>query len=51
MDDGAEAWEAMLEGLLLLATEPVLELLPSVIWKGKLYWKMVVLESSWSLRP
>lgn len=50
-EDGAEAWEAVLEGPLLLATEVVLELLPSVIWKGKLYWKMVVLESSWSLRP
>lgn len=48
-DEDAEAWEAVLEGL--LTTEPVLELLPSVIWNGKLYWKMVVLESSWSLRP
>lgn len=33
----------------LLTTE--VEVLPAVIWKGKLYWKMVVFESSWSFRP
>lgn len=37
--------------LLLLTIEVVPASLPALILKGKLYWKMVVSESSWSFKP
>lgn len=56
VEEEVEAAEVLLATLLrvvllLLTVEVVVEPLPAVIWKGKLYWKMVVLESSWSFRP
>lgn len=49
-EDDVEETTVWLETL-LLTTEVVLETLPAVILKGKLYWKMVVSESSWSFSP